>query len=96
MFQTFGIEDKNQLRTSGVGLGLTTAKILTHALQGAISLDSTKELGTKVTFSALTKLSRSAIKASKILEESQKLEKTHDLNLPKKIYDELAINLLEE
>jgi len=32
LFQTFGSANNNELRTSGIGLGLTTAKTLTHAL----------------------------------------------------------------
>jgi len=55
MFSMFNDEFEETNKTSGVGLGLSTARILTHALQGAISLESVKDDGTKVTFSVITK-----------------------------------------
>ena len=70
MFKVFG--QKDELGTSGVGLGLSTAKKLTEALQGAISLDSSKK-GTKVTFSVLTKLNCANIESSKLSKQSQVL-----------------------
>ena len=43
MFSMFNDDTKNTGKTSGVGLGLSTARRLAHALQGAISLESVKD-----------------------------------------------------
>jgi K+-sensing histidine kinase KdpD len=43
-------------KTKGIGIGLTTAKVLTQALQGGIHLNSQVGLGTEVGFSILTQI----------------------------------------
>ena len=53
LFQMFNGGSRNSNRTKGVGLGLSTARSLSHALQGAISLQTKEGVGTKVTFSSI-------------------------------------------
>ena len=60
--------DKYEFKTSGIGLGLTTVKKLTHALQGAVSLKSNHSEGTTVIFSVLTRLGCTKINAKEMLE----------------------------
>ena len=54
LFKLFDSNSSEVMKTKGIGLGLSTALSLTHALQGAISLESSPEEGTKVAFSVLT------------------------------------------
>ncbi len=54
LFHMFNEDASPNMRTKGVGLGLSTARTLTLALQGAISLKTKINEGTKVAFSALT------------------------------------------
>ena len=44
-------QSKSKYSTSGVGIGLTNAKILCEALNGNIDLQSEVGVGTRVTFS---------------------------------------------
>ena len=53
LFTMFNDTSKSFFKTKGIGLGLTTAKILTQCLQGAIHLNSTLDKGTEVAFSVL-------------------------------------------
>ena len=62
----FNAENSDVLKTSGIGLGLTTAKQLTQALQGAVSIESVKYQGTRVTFSVLSKLPPEKILAHRL------------------------------
>lgn len=58
-----------------MGLGLSTAKSLALALQGAISLETKVDKGTKVTFSALTFNEENLIEASQLAETVVYMEK---------------------
>jgi len=49
----FNHTSQSYFKTKGIGLGLTTAKVLTQALQGGIHLNSKLGVGTEVGFSIL-------------------------------------------
>ena len=81
--------DKSELKTSGIGLGLTTVKKLTHSLQGAVSLKSNPSEGTSVTFSVLTRLGCTEINANDMLEQTQEAKLKYYLAIPAKHFTKL-------
>ena len=89
LFQTFSMADKSELKTSGIGLGLTTVKKLTHSLQGAVSLKSNPSEGTSVTFSVLTRLGCTEINANDMLEQTQEAKLKYYLAIPAKHFTKL-------
>lgn len=52
----FNKQNNGYFKTKGIGIGLTTAKVLTQALQGGIHLNSKVGRGTEVGFSILTQM----------------------------------------
>ena len=80
------------LATSGVGLGLSTAKQLTHALQGAISLQSIKGSFTKVTFSVLVKLAPEALSLTELSHQVRQLQHDSVLIVPLRHFESLRMN----
>ena len=51
LFTMFNSASESYFKTKGIGLGLSTAKVLTQALQGGIHLNSKHGKGTEVGFS---------------------------------------------
>ena len=66
LFSMFNSRCSSFFKTEGIGLGLSTARILTSALQGAIYLNSKPDLGTEVGFSVLTQKEPSTIDSKKL------------------------------
>ena len=54
LFSMFNRKATSYFTTSGIGIGLSTVKTLTKAMQGAVHLRSIEGLGTEVGFSVMT------------------------------------------
>ena len=93
LFSMFNSESNQVLKTSGVGIGLTTAKTLTTALQGAISLESVKGEGTKVAFSVLCSENAESIKADLLYFKVMKIQQGHLFAVPSRHFEKMNIKL---
>ena len=82
---------RNTNRTKGVGLGLTTARSLSHALQGAISLQTKEGIGTKVTFSTITLFEQESIDAQSLTDRLATMHKTHSIYASRDYLSKLGI-----
>ena len=66
LFDSFNQEFTQMIKTSGIGIGLSTAKMLTEALQGGIHLQSKEKEGTTVAFSVITASEFNSIDSSQL------------------------------
>ena len=76
---SFKKEKTSIVRTKGLGIGLSTAKDLTNALQGGIHLNSEVGQGTEVGFSILTQMNEFRINSKDLKTQARLLKEDHKI-----------------
>ena len=83
---------RNSNRTKGVGLGLSTARSLSHALQGAISLQTKEGTGTKVTFSSIALYEEEQIDVQSLTDRIASMHKIYSIYASRDYLRKLGIH----